>query len=272
MQTQKINFIAAIFSAAFLFSCNGGSSAQQETELSPQQEMKPAATHEYVPTITQPPTCYALDNSKDKVLMQITINKNAVTGDLIYNYFEKDKNSGTIKGEMHGDTLLGTYTFMSEGTESKRDVAFLKTSDELVEGYGRIDTITGKPDLTDRSSIKFDNTFILKKTDCKTDEHGCMILMGRMWSAIRNDCIDLSKVATRLNPIEIKDKSKAPAYLIFSDDNTKAEVYLPENNHSVMLERKGKEGNWTWQHDDLKLIPWKGYVLQKKGVAIYGGM
>lgn len=266
MSVKKINYLLAVVISGSLFlSCKSNSTQKEETNVKQEEAKMPV-------TITEPATCYALDNGKDKVDMQIAIKDNIVTGNLLYNYFEKDKNSGTIKGEMHGDTLLGTYTFMSEGKKSKRDVAFLKKGDEIVEGYGSVNPATGEPNLTDRSSIKFDNTFTLKKTDCKTDEHGCMVLMGMTWSVIKNNCIDLSKTATRLNPIEMKDRVKPPAYLIFSDDKTKAEVYLPENDHSVMLERKGKEGNWTWQHDDLKLIPWKGYVLQKKGVAIYGGM
>ena len=263
---KKTSYLLAIaISGSLFFACTNNSSPKVETTVIKEETKTPV-------TITEPATCYALDNGKDKVAMQIAIINNEVTGDLIYRYFGKDKNTGTIKGEMHGDTLLATYTFMSEGKESKRDVAFLKKGDEIVEGYGNVDPATGEPNLADRSAIKFDNTFILKKTDCKTDEHGCMVLMGMTWSVIKNNCVDLSKTATRLNPIEMKDKGKAPAYLIFSDDKTKAEVYLPENNHSVMLERKGKEGNWTWQQDDLKLIPWKGYVLQKKGINIYGGM
>ncbi|MEO6916512.1 MAG: hypothetical protein ABI151_13535 [Chitinophagaceae bacterium] len=272
MPLKNIKFLAAITSAAFLFSCNGGSSGQKETESTPQHGGNPAANHEQASTINLPATCYALDTGKDKIVMQIAINNNTVTGNLLYKYSGKDRNSGTIQGEMHGDTLLATYTFMSEGKESKRDVAFLKKGDEIVEGYGKVDPATGAPDLTDKSVIKFDNTFILKKTDCKTDDHGCMVLMGMTWSPLKNDCIDLQKAAIRLDPVEMTDKAKAPAYIVMSDDQVKAELYLPENDHPVMLERKGKEGNWTWQHDDLKLIPWKGYVLQKKGLAIYGGM
>ncbi|MDQ2719343.1 MAG: hypothetical protein M3Z26_06215 [Bacteroidota bacterium] len=266
MKIKKINYLlAATISGSLFFSCNSNSKQKVGSNVKQEETKTP-------PTFTEAVTCYVLDNGKDRVAMQIAISNNEVTGDLRYNYFEKDKNSGTLKGEMHGDTLLATYTFISEGKESKRDVAFLKRGDEILEGYGNVDPATGEPNLADRSSIKFDNNFILKKTDCKKDEHGCMVLMGMTWSVIKNNCIELSKTATRLNPIEMKDKAKAPTYLIFSDDKTKAEVYLPENNHSVMLERKGKEGNWTWQHDDFKLIPWKGYVLQKKGVAIYGGM
>ncbi|MEO6844003.1 MAG: hypothetical protein ABI184_02455, partial [Ginsengibacter sp.] len=112
-------------------------------------------------------TCYGLNNGKDTVLMKIKIDEGQVSGDLMYHYFEKDKNTGTLKGKMIGDTLLGTYTFMSEGKESVRPVVFLKNGNEMIEGYGKLDSTTGEPDLADRSAIKFDNKFILKQTDCQ---------------------------------------------------------------------------------------------------------
>ncbi len=85
-------------------------------------------------------------------------------------------------------------------------------------------------------------------------------------------CVDLSEDAIKLNPIEVKDKGRNPAFIIFSDNKLQAELYLPENSSAVMLERKGNEGNWSWQYQDLKLIQWKGYVLKKGKLAIYGGM
>jgi hypothetical protein len=90
-----------------------------------------------------------------------------VSGDLLYHYFEKDRNSGTINGEVKGDTIFVTYTFISEGIESKREVVFLKKGDELIEGYAAINPATGEPDLSDHSAIKFDEKFVLKKSDCK---------------------------------------------------------------------------------------------------------
>jgi hypothetical protein len=88
----------------------------------------------------------------------------------MYHYFEKDRNTGTLKGQMNGDTLFATYTFMSEGKESVRNVAFLKTENEMKEGYGNLNPASGEPDFTDKSAIKFDNKFVLKKTNCQSRE------------------------------------------------------------------------------------------------------
>lgn len=158
---EKIFYLSSIFiSVTILFSCNDNS-ASQEKSTEKQHELKEPSAD------TNSITCYGLNNGKDTVLMKIKIDEGQVSGDLMYHYFEKDKNTGTLKGKMIGDTLLGTYTFMSEGKESVRPVVFLKNGNEMIEGYGKLDSTTGEPDLADRSAIKFDNKFILKQTDCQ---------------------------------------------------------------------------------------------------------
>lgn len=253
----------AALALILLLSCNGNT--KQSTTV---PELEPAKAV----SITEPASCYAMIKNKDKVLLHITIINNKVNGDLIYSFFEKDKNTGTVNGEMKGDTIFADYKFISEGKESVRQIAFLKTGEEFREGYGKVNKLNGQPDFSDKASIRFDGNVILKKTDCKKDEHGCMDLFGEVWSVINNNCINLSVTAIRLNPVEMKDKGKSPAYVIFSGNKSQAELYLPGNNVSLMLERKGKEGSWSWQYQDLKLIPWKGYVLKKGNLAIYGGM
>ncbi len=255
---KKICPLLTIIAGIISLSCNSNPTSKNEPT-------KPAP-------VTESATCYAMISDKDTVLLYITITNNIVTGDLMYSFFEKDKNVGTIQGEMKGDTLFAVYKFISEGKESTREVAFLKKGDVFTEGYGKMNPTTGEPDFTDKASIKFESNVILKKTDCNKDEHGCITLLGTVWSVLKNDCVNLSATATRLNPIEMKDKGKSPAFIIFSDNRSQAELYLPENSPSVILERKGNEGNQYWENQDLKLIQWKGYVLKKGKLAIYGGM
>ncbi len=227
----------AAVAVILLLSCN--SNTTQSGTVQKNTVIKPV-------TVTEPAACYAMITGKDKVLLHITITENKVTGDLIYSFFEKDKNTGTINGEMNGDTLFAGYKFRSEGKESYRQVVFLKNGSEFREGYGNVNITTGQPDFTDKAAIKFEGNVVLKKADCKKDGHGCMALFGTAWSVIKNNCVDLSTAAIQLNPIELKDKSKTPAFLIFSDNNLKAELYLPENSATIILERKCKEGNFTW--------------------------
>lgn len=111
--------------------------------------------------------CYALQNEKDTVSLNLVLVGDHVAGKLMYHYFEKDKNIGTLAGEKIGDTVFAKYTFMSEGIESQRYVAFLIKGDQAIEGYAPINKKSGEPDFSDHSKIQFDNKFVLQKTDCK---------------------------------------------------------------------------------------------------------
>jgi hypothetical protein len=72
------------------------------------------------------------------VRLTLAATQPTVTGQLSYRYFEKDRNEGTIRGAMHGDTLRAEYTFQSEGVASVREVAFVRRGTGFVEGYGDV--------------------------------------------------------------------------------------------------------------------------------------
>jgi hypothetical protein len=116
---------------------------------------------------TQTETCYQHTKDSSTIKLNITINDNMVTGNLLYDYYQKDKSKGTIKGELKSDTLFANYTFMSEGIESVREVVFIKTANGWVEGYGEIDDKDGKVMFKDKSKITFDNNVVLRETTCQ---------------------------------------------------------------------------------------------------------
>ena len=157
---KNILLVAGLYVGFLLSGCNNNSA---KTVGNPGVQDEPGKSA----TAAQSTVCYILENGKDTVSLKMHINNNQVSGDLLYHYFEKDRNTGTIKGEMKGDTLFAKYTFMSEGKESRRDIVFLKNGDELTEGYANLNPTTGEPDFTDHSAIKFDNKFVLKKSGCQ---------------------------------------------------------------------------------------------------------
>lgn len=103
-----------------------------------------------------------------------------------------------------------------------------------------------------------------------TDEHGCKHSAGYRWSVIKNNCIRIFENSTKLSLLNATADTNTAAYIIFSDDHNKAELFLPSEKSSIILERKA-EGQ-PWSKDDWQLIPWKGYVLKKNNMAVYGGM
>ncbi|WP_284652008.1 hypothetical protein [Flavobacterium terrisoli] len=98
------------------------------------------------------------------------------------------------------------------------------------------------------------------------DEHGCLATAGYIWSRMNKECVK-GYTGMQLNPSdnpENEDETLS-AFVIFSEDQSKAEVFLPNEANSVVLTRLAEGKPWVFE--DWQLVPWKGYVL-KKGADI----
>lgn len=110
--------------------------------------------------------CFSSIVKKDTVLLNAHMSGDSVTGSLGYKLYEKDQNNGSLLAKMYGDTLRGMYTFMSEGTESVREVIFLRKDTLLIEGYGPLKELDGKAIFEDAAKVKFDG-IVLAEAPCK---------------------------------------------------------------------------------------------------------
>ena len=80
--------------------------------------------------------CYRMIIQKDTALLQLHVQDTLVSGNLIYNRFEKDDNTGSINGIIAKEKIIAWYTYQSEGVTSLRQVIFKLGNNELFEGYG----------------------------------------------------------------------------------------------------------------------------------------
>jgi hypothetical protein len=112
------------------------------------------------------PQCYAYATAQDTVRLTLQTTQPSVTGQLSYRYFEKDRNQGTIRGTMHGDTLLADYTFQSEGTTSVRQVAFLHRDTGFIEGFGAVAERQGQTVFAQPHTLQFDAKYTLLAVAC----------------------------------------------------------------------------------------------------------
>ncbi|MBF4463756.1 hypothetical protein [Flavobacterium sp. LC2016-12] len=141
-------------------------SCKKETTLPPPQiEPNPPKEAEIVePAGDQ---CYTSRLNGNIVALSFNVNSHQeVNGKLSYNITGKDKNEGTIIGNMKGDTLIADYTFMSEGVSSVREVVFLQKDGTLIEGYGDVVDANNKVTFKDKKKLKFDAKNTLTKSDC----------------------------------------------------------------------------------------------------------
>ena len=150
---MKVNISLISVAVVLLISCTRQSDQQQTAIAS-----KP---------VNEPLSCYTFVKNNDTIRLSFKVEQNSATGDLTYNFFEKDDNTGTIQGEMHGDTLYANYQFQSEGITSEREVAFLRRGDTMVEGFGEIAREAGKATFKNRKMLNFESNLVLNKSACK---------------------------------------------------------------------------------------------------------
>ncbi|MFC3562369.1 hypothetical protein [Pedobacter jamesrossensis] len=157
---MKKLFLIFAASSIFLASCESDSKKYTTVDssiMSEQQISKP-----------NPDECFVYSKNKDSVKLRMWgTGNNILLGQLNYNLFEKDKNSGPIYGVEKGDTIIVDYKFESEGVYSKRQIVWLKQGDKLLEGIGDIYQVNGDVKFKDISKLTFGKSIILEKTDCK---------------------------------------------------------------------------------------------------------
>lgn len=89
------------------------------------------------------------------------------------------------------------------------------------------------------------------------DEHGCIGSAGYTWSELRQECIRTFEVGVRLNPVEgTKDTAVISAFVVFNDAKSKAELFLPEAEGSMLMESNGTTftvDQYTFNTEDTTL-------------------
>lgn len=156
-----IAFVATIFAA-----CNNQSQKAPSSDTSTAtatDTTKPADENKIQIATT---VCYAAMHPRDTTILHVEKLPNVVTGTLSYKIFQKDINNGEFDGVLHGDTLIASYNFSSEGKRSVRQIAFLLTDSTATEGFGDMQEKNDSMFFKNISSIDFSKGKELNKTDC----------------------------------------------------------------------------------------------------------
>ncbi len=91
--------------------------------------------------ITSIEGCYVANLAQDVYTLEIQSEDNGTfTGTLDFDNFEKDSSHGAYTGTYRNGVLLGNYSFASEGTSSVMQVAFKKTEEGFMRGFGPVNT------------------------------------------------------------------------------------------------------------------------------------
>lgn len=158
---KKLLICASVVSMAL--ACNNSGKESTETQSTATTTNKPSG--ENVP-LSASMECFMGNSGRDTVSLSVNRDGDKVKGQLSYRFYEKDKSHGPIDGWIKGDTLIADYTFTSEGTESVRQVIFLKNGDTFTEGYADQTEKDGRMIFKNLDNVKFGNAFVLKKVEC----------------------------------------------------------------------------------------------------------
>ncbi len=153
---KKLVLIAIV--TVFTWNCR-----EKEKEADSQNETEITETREDVPMLEK--GCYKYDENNSIILFEIENTNGPVSGNLSYQLDGKDKNTGEFEGTIKEDKLIGSYTFMSEGKQSTREVAFQIKEEQLIEGYGEMNE-EGTA-FKNHDSINYSSTMPLAKIECE---------------------------------------------------------------------------------------------------------
>lgn len=136
---------------------------KEKTEETP--ETRVPIAEEAVPETDEIKTeCYIYNEKGSVISLQLSYNENNTSAILTYALKEKDRNFGSVDGKIENNIYIGDYKFLSEGTESTRQVAFQLKGDQAFMGYGEMNEDGTK--FKDVSKLKFDTTMPMSKTEC----------------------------------------------------------------------------------------------------------
>ena len=111
------------------------------------------------------PSIYRAIHNKDTALLSLSIDKNRFFGQYEVQYGKTGKDSGSVRGEIIGDSLRGLYTYISYGGSWKKvPIAFLKKDNTLILGKGATTTLLDMPCFVPGVPIDYTNPdFIFEK-------------------------------------------------------------------------------------------------------------
>lgn len=110
--------------------------------------------------------CYQMILKRDTATLHLTVTDTTVTGELRYNWYARDDNTGTVNGVLRNDRILADYTFQSEGSTSVREVVFKIQDSVLLQGFGELTEQGGKVIFQDRERLQFQTANPFFKIAC----------------------------------------------------------------------------------------------------------
>ena len=118
-----------------------------------------------------------------------------------------------------------------------------------------------------------DSAAVTTAVGADRDAHGCIGSAGYVWSQVREECIRPFEAGIRMAPAAEPDATTA-AYIVFAEDSSRAELFLPDGQKTEILDRRTLPGGgsaWNVEDDDTKNVRQADghWVIEQRGNTIY---
>lgn len=166
----------------------------------------------------------------------------------------------------NGSTNTQATTQETTNTTTEDSVTIERTSPEPINPQAATEestnTVTGDTIPGNKSPVG------------TTDENGCRISQGEQWSMLKKSCIKLAETDIRLEPKHSSLDRTKPAYLLFSEDKVRVEIFLPTQKKSVVIRKSTDPGNDDkWINGPLTITQTDdSFALYDEGKLLYQGV
>ena len=73
------------------------------------------------------------------------------------------------------------------------------------------------------------------------DKHGCLSSAGYTWSELKNDCVRPFEEGLALYILNTSTTYQTAAYVLIDSVANKAEIFVPNENNSIILEKESTD-------------------------------
>ncbi len=97
--------------------------------------------------------------------------------------------------------------------------------------------------------LVFEPKDTVRRVGVAEDAHGCNAAAGYTWSDVRRECVRLFEAGIPMKSVNNPEDALV-AYVVFSADSLKAEVFVPGENQHPVLERRAAADGYVWNQED----------------------
>lgn len=115
------------------------------------------------------------------------------------------------------------------------------------------------------------DTTPVDKSGADRDEKGCIPSAGYRWSVLKDTCIRIFETGIKMLPKDPALDQTTAAYIVFSTDRVRVELFLPTQQKAVIIRLKeGIPEPTIWASGPLTLALKNGvYSLDDEGKLLY---